>query len=79
MLLNNFYFIQQILTQSMFSRISQIIDLDEYESLDAFKQDRKQICNAQKQEYQQMIETRNDGSISPYLDSEVAKVLGLKI
>ena len=66
-----------------FSRISQIIDLDKYESLDAFKQERKQICNAQKQkekqEYQKMIETRNDGSISPYLDSEVAKVLDLKI
>ena len=65
-----------------FSKISQIIDLDQYESLDAFKQERKQLCNdkkkKQKQEYQQMIETRNDGSISPYLDSEVAKVLGLK-
>ena len=67
---------------SSFSKISQIIDLDQYESLDAFKQERKQLCNdkkqKQKQEYQQMIETRNDGSISPYLDSEVAKVLGLK-
>lgn len=67
---------------SSFSKISQIIDLDKYESLDAFKQERKQLCNEkkkkQKQEYQQMIETRNDGSISPYLDSEVAKVLGLK-
>lgn len=65
-----------------FSKISQIIDLDQYESLDAFKQERKQLCNdkkqKQKQKYQQMIETRNDGSISPYLDSEVAKVLGLK-
>lgn len=67
---------------SSFSKISQIIDLDQYESLDAFKQERKQLCNdkkqKQKQEYQQMIETRNDGSISPYLDGEVAKVLGLK-
>lgn len=65
-----------------FSKISQIIDLDQYESLYAFKQERKQLCNTQKQkqkqEYQQMIETRNDGSISPYLDSEVAKVLVLK-
>ena len=68
---------------SSFSRISQIIDLNEYESLGAFKQERKQLCNDKKkklkQEYQQMIEARNDGSISPYLDSEVAKVLGLKI
>jgi len=67
---------------SSFSKISQIIDLDKYESLDAFKQERKQVCNEKKkkrkQAYQQMIETRNDGSISPYLDSEVAKVLGLK-
>lgn len=67
---------------SSFSKISQIIDLDQYESLEAFKQERKQLCNEkkkkQKQEYQQMIGTRNDGSISPYLDSEVAKVLGLK-
>lgn len=67
---------------SSFSRISQIIDLDEYESLEAFKQERKQLCNAQKQkqkqEYQHLIESRADGSISPYLDSEVAKVLELK-
>jgi len=65
-----------------FSKISQIIDLDKYESLEAFKQERKQLCNdikkQQKQEYQKMIETRNDGSISPYLESEVAKILLLK-
>lgn len=67
---------------SSFSKISQIIDLEQYESLEAFKQERKQLCNdkkkRQKQEYQKKIETRNDGSISPYLESEVAKVLSLK-
>ena len=67
---------------SSFSKITKIIDLDEYNSLDEFKQERKQLCNEtkkkQKQEYYQMLETRNDGSISPYLDSEVAKVLNLK-
>lgn len=65
-----------------FSKITKIIDLDEYESLEEFKKERKQLCNdtkkKQKQEYYQMLETRNDGSISPYLDSEVAKVLNLK-
>lgn len=67
---------------SALSRIEEIIDLDQYESLEAFKQERKQICNAekqrQKQEYQKMIASRNDGNISPYLDSEVAKILSLK-
>lgn len=65
-----------------FSKITKIIDLDEYESLDAFKKERKQLCNDKKQkskqEYYQLVESRNDGSISPYLDSEVAKVLNLK-
>lgn len=66
-----------------FSKIESIIDLDKYESLAEFKKERKQFCNdkkkKQKQEYYQMIEARNDGSISPYLDSEVAKILELKI
>lgn len=66
---------------SSFSKITEIIDLDNYESIDQFKNERKKICNEKKQkaknEYFQMIESRNDGSISPYLDSEVAKVLKL--
>ena len=66
-----------------FSKITEIIDLDKYESLDAFKSERKQLCNSQKQKrkqaYYQLLETRNDGSISPYLDSEVAKVLNIKL
>lgn len=65
-----------------FSKIESIIDLDKYDSLAEFKKERKQFCNdkkkKQKQEYYQMIESRNDGSISPYLDSEVAKILELK-
>ena len=65
-----------------FSKITQIIDLDKYESLAEFKKERKQLCNDKKkkskQEYYQLLESRNDGSISPYLDSEVAKVLNLK-
>lgn len=67
---------------SSFSKITKIIDLYEYESLDEFKKERRQLCNntknKQKQEYYRMLETRNDRSISPYLDSEVAKVLNLK-
>lgn len=67
---------------SSFSKITEIIDLDEYESLDDFKQEKKQLCNdakkKKKQEYYRMIKNRNDGSVSPYLDSEVAKVLNLK-
>lgn len=64
-----------------FSKITKIIDLNEYESLDAFKNERKQLCNNEKQkskqEYHKLLESRNDGSISPYLDNEVAKVLKL--
>jgi len=66
-----------------FSKITEIIDLNDYESLDEFKKERKQLCNEQKQmkknAYLQLIKTRNDGSISPYLDSEVAKVLNIKL
>ncbi len=66
-----------------FSKITEIIDLDKYESLDDFKIERKQLCNNQKQKrkqaYYQLLKTRNDGSISPYLDSEVAKVLNIKL
>ena len=65
-----------------FERITEIIDLDKYESLDAFKKERKQVCNntrdKRKQEYHQLLESRNDGNISPYLDSEIEKILKLK-
>lgn len=65
-----------------FSKITQIIDLEQYKSLDEFKKERKNLCNAQKQrrkeEYQKMIKERNDGTMSPYLDNEVFKVLNLK-
>ena len=30
-------------------------------------------CDPKKQEYHQLLESRNDGNISPYLDSEVEK------
>lgn len=65
-----------------FSKIIEIIDLDNYESLDEFKNERKQLCNYVKEQkknaYYESLKTRNDNSISPYLDSEVAKVLNLK-
>lgn len=65
-----------------FSKITKIIDLDEYESLDEFKKERKQLCNVQKQkskqEYYKLLESRKDGSVSPYLDNEVAKILNFK-
>lgn len=67
---------------SDFSKIESIIDLTEYGTLAEFKKERKKFCNdkkkKQKQKYYQMIELRNDGSISPYLDSEVAKIFELK-
>ena len=61
----------------------QIINLDNYKSLDEFKKMRKDVCNEikqkKKQEYYQMFEDRKDGSISPYLDSEVAEIIGLTL
>lgn len=64
-----------------FSKITEIIDLSKYESVIEFKNERKSICNEtkrrKKQEYYQLLESRNDGSISPYLDSEVIKILKL--
>ena len=65
-----------------FSKIEEIIDLNEYESLENFKELRKAKCNEikqlQKQEYYRMIKERNNGSISPYLDEEVARIISLK-
>ena len=65
-----------------FSKITEIIDLDKFQSIDEFKSERTQACNSQKQDnkqkYQELLAYRNDGSISPYLDSEVSKVLNLK-
>lgn len=65
-----------------FSKITEIIDLEKYDSIDEFKKERIQACNSQKQDnkqkYHELLESRNDGSISPYFDSEVAKVLSLK-
>ena len=62
-----------------FSRIKRIIDLDDYESLDAFKESVHKECNDKKKKnkeaYYKLLSDRNDGSISPYLDSEVASVL----
>lgn len=67
---------------SSFSKIEKIIDLDEYESLEAFKSERKQLCNEEKkkrkQQYYQLIGSRNNGSLSPYYDEEVLKTLQLK-
>ena len=64
-----------------FSRITEMIDLSKYESITSFKKERKNICNEtkkrKKQEYYQLLESRNDGSISPYLDNEVARILEL--
>lgn len=65
-----------------FSKIEEIINLNEYESLEEFKKLRKKWCNEMKQKnknaYQEMIKKRNDGSISPYLDSEVMRILKMK-
>lgn len=67
---------------SSFSKIEEIIDLKQYDSLQQFKEERKRICNQEKNKkketYYQMLAERNDGSISPYLDTEVMKILKIK-
>jgi hypothetical protein len=67
---------------SSFSKIEEIIDLDKYESLEQFKAERKKYCNElkakQKQAYYEMLSERNYDSFSPYLDSEVKRIIELK-
>ena len=65
-----------------FSKIKEIIDLDNYNSLEEFQQLRQKYCDDLKKErkfkHLLLIKTRNNGSISPYLDNEVANILKLK-
>lgn len=65
-----------------FSKIEEIIDLNDYESLETFIKERKNICNEikqrNKQYYMEMIAEKNNGSNSPYLDSEVLRILKMK-
>ena len=66
-----------------FSKIEKIIDLSKYESLDAFKEERRAYCNKKMEEnrkaYHDKIAAREDkNDISPYLDYEVLKILNLK-
>ena len=67
---------------SSLSKITEIIDLKNYESVKIFKDIKKQMCNIKKYEaklqYRQLIESRNNGSMSPYYGLEVEKVLNLK-
>lgn len=67
---------------SSFSKIEEVIDLNKYNSLSEFKNEVKELCNYKKKKpkeaYYQMIKSRDDGSVSPYLDSEVEKILSLK-
>ena len=67
---------------STFSKIEEIIDLNEYQSLADFKNVKKRICNEIKNEkrnaYLEVIKNRNNNNISPYLDEEVARILEIK-
>lgn len=67
---------------STFSKLEEPIDLDEYESLEEFIKIRKEWCNQMKQRnkkyYREMISQKGDGSVSPYLDEEVLRILELK-
>lgn len=63
-----------------FSEPEEIIDLDHYESLDAFKREVKEECNREKQELKkqffQSLEERE--ATSPYLDQEMAGIIKVK-
>lgn len=65
-----------------FSKIEEIIDLNDYESLETFIGERKNVSNEieqrNRQYYMEMIKERNNGNISPYLDSEVMRILKMK-
>lgn len=65
-----------------FSRIVQIIDLDEYQSLEEFKQKRVEYLNQlkkqQKEKYYASLYANPQPYFSPYLDREVLKVLKLQ-
>ena len=62
-----------------FSKIEDIIDLNEYESLEDFKNQRKRELNElkqrKKQAYRETITKHNTGDVSPYLDNEVFKIV----
>jgi len=63
-----------------FSEPEEMIELDNYESLDAFKREVKEECNREKQELKkkffQNLEERE--TTSPYLDQEVADIIKVK-
>ena len=60
-----------------FHKITEIIDLNNYSSLQEFIEERKQICNEQaKGKRDEFINRLNKGS--PYIDKEVVQVLNLK-
>lgn len=63
------------------SSVEKVIDLKNYESLSAFKEQRKKLCNDRKKRekqkyYKQLFEKTNEDL--PYLNTEVLKVLNLK-
>lgn len=63
-------------------KISSVIQLCLYKSLDEFKNIRKYVCNELKKNrkiyYYEMINKYHDGNHSPYLDEKVALVLNKK-
>ncbi len=72
----------QILKGNSLSTITDIINLDNYESLIDFKATRKRelekLKQQKKEQYQQLIATRSYDNVSPYQDQEVLKILRLR-
>ena len=72
---------KKIFKGTSFSNVEKVIDLSKYESLEAFKIQRRKLCNdrkkREKQKYYKRMGTM-DKDVSAYFDTEVAKVLNLK-
>jgi len=72
----------QIFRGKSLSTVTDIIDLDKYESLMNFKATRKkdleELKQQKKERYQQLLAAQPYESVSPYQDQEVLKVLCLK-
>ncbi len=64
------------------SKVDKIIDLNKYKSLDAFKEQRKKLCNdrknREKQRYFKQLNESKDKSTSSCFSNDVVKVLNLK-
>jgi hypothetical protein len=60
-----------------FSEIEEIIDLDNYDSLEAFKQERIDMCNKRKNKLKEEFYSKINNGVSIYLEKEVENILKL--